>query len=309
MLPLPDFKLERPDQLDQLTQLIAEPDSRIVAGGTDLIPNLKHRLESPRLLVSLGRITELQGIVSTEDGLIIGASTSLADIAQSAEVARGYPALADACRTVGTSTIQEMGTLGGNLMLDTRCLYLNQPDGWRTTIGGCLKCDGNTCHVAQSGRGCYAAHSADTVPVLWLMGARLRLVSTQGDRLLSLPDLYTDDGIRRTTLARGEMIHSIHLPKPRGFVSHRKLRLRGSIDYPLLLTAVRREGSGATAVLSALSPRPIEVHAEKASDLPDLAWAAAKPLNTHSVSTTWRKHMVRVEVQRVLEATTHFGSR
>jgi 4-hydroxybenzoyl-CoA reductase subunit beta len=202
-----------------------------------------------------------------------------------------------------------MATLGGNLMLDTRCLYLNQPDGWRTAIGGCLKCDGNVCHVALSGRGCYAAHSADTVPVLWLMGARLRLVSAQGDRLLSLPDLYTDDGIRRTTLARGEMIHSIHLPQPRGFVSHRKLRLRGSIDYPLLLTAVRREGAGATAVLSALSPRPIEVHAEKASDLPDLAWAAARPLNTHSVSTTWRKHMVRVEVQRVLEATTHIGPR
>lgn len=309
MLPLPDFKLEQPDQLDQLTGLIGEPDSRIVAGGTDLIPNLKHRLESPRLLVSLGRIRELQGIVSTENGLIIGASTTLADVATSVEVARGYPALADACRTVGTSTVQEMATLGGNLMLDTRCLYLNQPDGWRTAIGGCLKCDGNVCHVALSGRGCYAAHSADTVPVLWLMGARLRLVSAQGDRLLSLPDLYTDDGIRRTTLARGEMIHSIHLPQPRGFVSHRKLRLRGSIDYPLLLTAVRREGAGATAVLSALSPRPIEVHAEKASDLPDLAWAAARPLNTHSVSTTWRKHMVRVEVQRVLEATTHIGPR
>jgi 4-hydroxybenzoyl-CoA reductase subunit beta len=128
MLPLPEFKLERPDQIGQLTELIGQPDSRIVAGGTDLIPNLKHRLESPRLLVSLGRIKELQGINSTDDGLTIGASTILSDIAQSGTVARGYPALADACRTVGTSTIQEMATIGGNLMLDTRCLYLNQPD-------------------------------------------------------------------------------------------------------------------------------------------------------------------------------------
>ena len=202
-----------------------------------------------------------------------------------------------------------MGTIGGNLMLDTRCLYLNQPDGWRTAIGGCLKCEGNTCHVAVTGSGCYAAHSADTVPVLWIMGASIRVVSADGERTIPLPELYSTDGIRRHTLKRGELIHSLLLPSPRGFVSHRKLRLRGAIDYPLLLTAVRREGAGARAVLSALGPRPIVIEADLAADLPELAWAAAKPLNTHSVATTWRKHMVRVEVARALEATTQLGPR
>lgn len=309
MLPMPEFKLERPDTLTDLLALIAAPDARIIAGGTDIIPNIKHRIETPPTLVALGRVAALRGIRESENGLTIGACTTLAQLAADETVRQAYPALADACRTVGTSTIQEMGTIGGNLMLDTRCLYLNQPDGWRTAIGGCLKCEGNTCHVAVTGSGCYAAHSADTVPVLWIMGASIRVVSADGERTIPLPELYSTDGIRRHTLKRGELIHSLLLPSPRGFVSHRKLRLRGAIDYPLLLTAVRREGAGARAVLSALGPRPIVIEADLAADLPELAWAAAKPLNTHSVATTWRKHMVRVEVARALEATTQLGPR
>ncbi len=304
MLTLPDFKLERPDNLGDFLALISAPDSRILAGGTDLLPNIKHRIETPPVLVSMSRIPDVCGVTPTGDGLTIGAATPLTAIANHSEVSQLYPALADACRTVATSTIQEMATIGGNLMLNTRCLYVNQPDGWRHSIGGCLKSDGNVCHVARGGSGCYAAHSADTVPVLWLMGARLRILSMAGDRTIDLPELYTEDGIRRHTLKRGEFIHSLILPPPRGFVAHRKLRIRGSIDYPLLLTAVRREGAGASAVLSALGPRPIWVQADKAADLPELAWAKAKPLNTHSVATTWRKHMVRVEVRRALESTT-----
>ena len=309
MLPLPEFKLEHPDTLADFLALIHAPDSQIIAGGTDLLPNLKHRIETPPVLVTLNRVPEVCGVTPADDGLTIGAATPLAMVANHPEVAQLYPALADACRTVATSTIQEMATIGGNLMLNTRCLYVNQPDGWRHTIGGCLKSDGNICHVAREGSGCYAAHSADTVPVLWLLGARIRILSMSGDRTIPLPDLYTEDGIRRHTLKRGEFIHSLILPPPRGFVAHRKLRIRGAIDYPLLLTAVRREGAGASAVLSALGPKPIWVHADKAGDLPEVAWSKAKPLNTHSVATTWPKHMVRVEVRRALESTTQAGKR
>jgi 4-hydroxybenzoyl-CoA reductase subunit beta len=304
MLPFPSFKLERPDTLTELIELAAIPDARLVAGGTDLLPNLKHRIERPKVVVSLAGVGGLHGITHTDEELVIGATTSLSEVAAHPNVARHYPALAEACRTVATSTIQEMGTLGGNVMLDTRCRYLNQPDGWRNAIGGCLKCDGNVCHVAPSGKGCYAAHSADTVPVLWLMGAQLTLLSAQGERKIPISALYGDDGIHRTTIQRGEILTTIHLPAPRGFVAHRKLRMRGAIDYPLLLCAVRREGSGATAILSAIGPQPIVVQVDQASDLAEAAWAAAKPLNTHMASTTWRRHMVRVEVQRALEATT-----
>jgi 4-hydroxybenzoyl-CoA reductase subunit beta len=304
MLPFPTFKLERPDNLSDALALVTAPDSRILAGGTDLLPNLKHRLEMPDTLVSLSRVNALQGITSSENGLRIGATTTLAAVAAHPMVDTQYPALAAACRTVATSTIQEMGTLGGNLLLDTRCRYLNQPVGWRTAIGGCLKCKGNTCHVAREGRGCYAAHSADTVPVLWLMGAEVVIASTEGERQVPISALYKEDGIDRTVLQRGDLLTAIVLPKPRGFVAHRKLRLRGSIDYPLLLVAVLRAGAGATAVISAVGPRPITVSVDRAQDLPDAAHAATRPLNTHLTSTLWRRHMVRVEVARALEATT-----
>jgi 4-hydroxybenzoyl-CoA reductase subunit beta len=304
MLPFPSFKLERPDKLTDLIALAAIPDARLVAGGTDLLPNLKHRIEKPPIVVAMTRVDGLHGITQTDDELVIGATTTLSEVAAHPSVVRHYPALADACRTVATSTIQEMGTLGGNVMLDTRCRYLNQPDGWRNAIGGCLKCDGNVCHVAPSGSGCYAAHSADTVPVLWVMGAQLTLISENGERKIAISDLYQEDGIHRTSLQRGEILTAIHLPTPRGFVAHRKLRLRGSIDYPLLLCAVRREGSGATAVLSAIGPQPIVIQVDRASELVEAAWAATKPLNTHMASTSWRRHMVRVEVKRALEATT-----
>ena len=304
MLPFPAFTLEQPDQLDDLLTLAAQPDARLVAGGTDLLPNLKHRIERPQTVISLHKIKSLKGVTQTHEGISIGAMTTLSDVADADVIGRSYPALASAIRTIATSTIQEMGTLGGNVMLDTRCRYLNQPDGWRNAIGGCLKCEGAVCHVAQTSHNCYAAHSADTVPVLWLMGAELELHSLNGQRRVSLSDFYSSDGIERVNLERGEVLTPIHLPHPRGFVAHRKLRMRGAIDYPLLLCAVRREGSGATAVLSAIGPKPIAVQVDQASDLVEAAWAAAKPLNTHMASTSWRRHMVRVEVQRALEATT-----
>ena len=304
MLPFPSFTLEQPDTMQDLVGLTAAPGSRIVAGGTDLLPNMKHRIERPQTVVSLQRVDGLQGVIQMDDGITIGAMTTLSDLAASETILRSYPALGAAVRTIATSTIQEMGTIGGNVMLDTRCRYLNQPDGWRNAIGGCLKCEGSVCHVAQTSHDCYAANSADTVPVLWLMGAELELHSLEGERRVPLSEFYADDGIDRTKLQRGEVLTQIHLPNPRGFVAHRKLRMRGAIDYPLLLCAVRREGSGARAVLSAIGPKPIAVQVDQASDLVEAAWAATKPLNTHMASTSWRRHMVRVEVQRALEATT-----
>jgi len=300
MLPLPSFRLECPDTLAQLLPLAAVPGSRLLAGGTDLIPALKHRLFSAEVVVSLAGIASLSEIHETDTGLRIGAGAKLWDVARHSTVLRDYPALAAACRTIATSTIQAMGTLGGNVMLDVRCIYYNQPDTWRESIGGCLKCEGDVCHVARTGTGCYAAHSADTVPALWLLGAQLELQSTSGTRTLALSALYGEDGIDRLKTKPGEVLTAITLPPPSGATVHRKLRLRGAIDYPALLVAVHRHGEGATAVLSAIGPRPIEVQVEAAEDLVEAALAVAKPLHTHAISTPWRRHMVQVEVARAL---------
>ena len=301
MLPLSSFAYEAPDTLADALQLLADADTKILAGGTDLIPSMKHRLFQPKTLVSLRRIEGLRGIRAEDNGLSIGASTTLLQLRSDPLIRQHAPALADASATVATRTIQSVATLGGNLALDTRCAYYNQPEGWRRSIDGCLKCEGTVCHVARTGDGCYASHSADTVPVLMLMGARVEILGVSGRRVVDLEDLYDGkDGRRWLRLEHGEIISRVLVPSTPSGVVHHKIRLRGAIDYGALLVAVRRSGSGAHAVLSALGPAPIRVHVDDASDLEEAAFRTARPLNTHVVDTGWRKHMVRVAIRRAL---------
>lgn len=309
MLPLPDFSLHRPDRLDDALGLLAADGVRVIAGGTDLLPSMKHRLFTPDALVSLGALPGLSDVVETADGgLRIGARATLRAIRRHPFVGEHYPGLRDACATVATSTIQAMATLGGNVMLDTRCLYYNQPAGWRASIGGCLKADGEVCHVAPKGRGCYAAQSSDTVPALILYEAELELHSAAGGmRTLALADLFAPaepdghhDGRDWLRIRPDELLTAIVLPPPGSAVCHRKVRARGAIDYGLLLVAVQRHGKGGRAVVGAVGPGPIVVEADHIHDLPEAAWKAAMPLSTHAWASTWRKHMVRVEVKRAI---------
>ncbi len=299
MLPFAPFALEAPDTLTDALALLTEPGAQLVAGGTDLLPSMKHRIHRPRLLVSTRRLPGIRTVEAADGGLFLGAGLTLREVARA--VAHPYPALAAACRTVATPTIQGMATLGGNLLLDTRCVYYNQPEGWRASIGGCLKCDGTVCHVAPKGKGCYAAHSADTVPSLWLYGAEIELASTAGTRRLPVSALYRDDGIAWHAVRPGEILTRIWLPPPRAAVTHRKLRTRAAIDYGLLLVATERSVTGFRAVISAVGPCPVEVSADSPEALAEAAYAAVQPLGTHLPAATWRKKLVRVEVRRALE--------
>ena len=315
MLPLPPFELHQPVSTAQATALLSDLEKpRIISGGTDLLPSMKYGLFTPPHLVSTRRIESFSAISGTEECLSIGAGATLSSVSAHPWVRRHYPTLATACSTVATPTIQEMGTLGGNVMLDTRCLWYNQSTFWRNALGGCLKCEGEICHVAPKGQGCYAVHSADTVVVLLLLNAELELASVRGTRRMPLESFYTDDGIHWASLEPGELLTRIVLPPPpRARLAFRKLRARGSIDYPLLLTAVRvdldehNQPSGGRVVLSALGPRPIEVSdvsesiaQSKHEEAAEIAWSQAFPLPTHQWSTPWRKKMVRVEVGRAL---------
>lgn len=301
MLPLPLTAYEAPDSVSDAARLLREPTARLIAGGTDLVPSMKHRIFTPSLLVSTRRLVGLRGIVAYPDGrLSIGAGESLRAIQRHPDVRRLFPALAEACSTVATPTIQAMATLGGNLMLDTRCLYYNQPEGWRQALGGCLKCIGDTCHVAPKGKGCYAAHSADTVPALILAGAVAVFHGDTGEVEVPVSKLYQDDGIR--WLTQSGILVRVQIPPQSSAIIHRKLRARGAIDYGLLLTAVSRTTDGWSAVLSAVGPRPIRVEAESPEALENAAFAAVQPLATHLQPATWRKKMVRVEVRRAVAA-------
>ncbi|MDP2306803.1 MAG: FAD binding domain-containing protein [Pseudomonadota bacterium] len=302
MLPFAPFSLETPDTWATAHDLLADPGARLVAGGTDLLPSMKHRIFRPGVLVSMRRLPGLRTVEETADGgLTIGAGLTLRELSRLAPVRARYPALAAACATVATPTIQATATLGGNIMLDTRCVYYNQPEGWRAGIGGCLKCDGSVCHVAPKGKGCYAAHSADTVPVLWLHGARVVLASADGERTLPMAEMYQDDGIAWLAVRPGEVLTRVLLPAPAATVLHRKARTRAAIDYGYLLVAASRGPEGYRAVVSAVGPRPIEVSGDTPERLAEAAYATVQPLGTHLQPATWRKKMVRVEVRRAAE--------
>ncbi len=301
MLPFPRFSFEAPDTVAEVVRLATLPGAMLLSGGTDLLPSVKHRLFQPDVLVSTRRLRELHGYREGADGgLTLGAGMRLSELSRNADVRMRFPALAAAAATVATPTIQRMGTLGGNLMLDTRCMYYNQPAGWRAALGGCLKCEGTVCHVAPKGAGCYAAHSADTVPVLYLLGAVACFATTSGDLRIPVAELYGDDGRTWLRSPRGALLVTVDIPAAKAPIVYRKLRQRGAIDYGLVLTAVTREAAGFRAVISAVGPRPIEVSGATAEALVDAAMAVVQPLATHQQAVPWRRKMVKVELMRAV---------
>ena len=301
MLPFPRFEFHQPQTLSEALALKQEAQSLFIAGGTDLSPSMKHRLFTPAHLISLQGIDGLQSISVRNQQLYIGAMMRLIEIQRHPLIQEHFSVLAFALSQIGTHTIQHMGTIGGNIMLDTRCLYYNQPEGWRQSIQGCLKADGQVCHVAPKGKGCYAAHSADSVPLLWLLDAQLQFETLTGPRSIPLKDLYGSDGRTWLDQAKDLILTQIVIPLPKTKLAHRKVRLRASIDYAQLLVAVQKHGEHAQAVISAVGPQPIFVEAPL-NELAEAAYRSVQPLKTHAPNPAWRKHMVRIEVQRALDS-------
>ena len=301
MNPLPEFNLLRPTTMAELVEHASRPDTRIMAGGTDIIPAMKHQLIKPKNIVDLSGVTKLRKIWTTSKSLHIGANCTLSQISKNNFVTSKCYGLLKACESVGTRTIANMATVGGNIMLETRCSWYNRSKTWRDTIGGCLKCDGTICHVAPSGTGCYAAHSGDLPPVLWQMGAELIFESQQGPRRISLPSMFRpNDGRAWNLIAPGEVLTEIVVPLNTPPVGFYKVRKRGSIDFGSVTAAVRLSSQSATAVVSGVSPSPVFVSAPSAQDMPQIAWEQVKPLPTHVDNTAWRHEMVRVAVARAI---------
>ncbi len=325
MLRLPPFRWHRPAPLGAALDLLAElgPDARPLAGGTDLLPNLKRRHQQARHLVSLSSVSELFGIGQESGGWFrIGAMERLADLERHPQLACRFPALRQAVGSISSPPLREMGTLGGNLCLDTRCTYYNQNEEWRRAISYCMKAEGRTCWVAPSSPRCWAVQSADSVPILIALGARVRLVSTQGERELPLPELYRDDGISYLTKEDHELVESVLLPEDAVFPecrsSFRKLRRRGSIDFGVLTVAAAAWFDGdrlrklrvvlgsvgsAPVIVTGLDPalegQPLspEVMAHVASQ----ARKCATPMDNTDLDPIWRGQVLPVYVTRTLE--------
>ncbi len=246
---MPDFRLERPGTLAEAITALASPDARIIAGGTDLLVQMRMGLGAPALLVDLSQITSLQKIGRGSDGLRIGAGVALAELEKDPLIITNYPAIAQAAAAIAGPSHRNIATVGGNLCLDTRCLYFNQSDWWRKSNEYCLKYQGDTCHVAPNGNRCRAAFSGDLAPAMMVHRASLEITGQKGTRHVELKDFYQEDGADYMTLKAGEIVTAIHIPPPKGPSLYKKIRLRGAVDFPLAGVAVASEECGGSLCL------------------------------------------------------------
>ena len=323
-MSLPQFRLLRPRIVDEAVAYLAKHagNIRVLAGGTDLIPSMRQKLFEPEYVLDLRGIAELRGIRPGVTGVVeIGALTALSVIEKSAYLREHYPVLTEAAATVASPVLRNMGTIGGNICLDTRCLWYNQSLAWRKGCGFCIKKDGDLCHVAPGGSRCWAAFSGDTPPALLCLNAEIEIVGPAGTRRLPLQEFYTGDGENYRRLQSAELVTRVFLPAEsagyRGL--YRKLRVRGSIDYPLAGVAVamkRSDGHVADAriAITAVNPAPLlvqragEMLAGKivnealADAVGDLAARIAKPLTTSALTPEYRREMIRVFTRRAILA-------
>lgn len=261
---LPDFQLLRPASASEAVALrSSHVASRFLAGGTDLLPNIRRGMESPEVLIDLGGVQELRGIRTAGEYLELGAGTSLAAVAAHAGVREQLPALADAAAAVAGPTHRNAATLGGNLCLDTRCMYYNQSEPWRKGNDYCMKRGADVCRVAKKSKRCFAAYSGDVAPALLALGAEFEVLSPRGTRRIASTDFYRDDGMAWLQLQADELLLSVRVPIASGWSSaYEKVRVRGSIDFPLAGAAValRRDGDvlgGLRVALTGVASRPV----------------------------------------------------
>jgi 4-hydroxybenzoyl-CoA reductase subunit beta len=313
------FELHRPAGVAEAVALAADhPGALFLAGGTDLMVNLRKRLAEPEHVISLAGVAGMRGVSKADGGIAIGALTTMAELAADPLLHKHAPVLSEAAGLVAGPTIRGMATLGGNLLLDTRCRYYNQSHFWRQANDFCLKKDGTVCHVAPKGQVCWAAFAGDTPPVLLLLNAELEIAGPNGARRQPLAGFYGADGrwsIGESPggLAPGEVLVRVHLPSPEpGWAgAYEKIRVRDSIDYPLagvaLLVKWAGEGSRELArvrlALTAVNPLPAEVEGlddlagreftpELVEELTRRASRAGKPLRTTVAEPAYRREMV-----------------
>ena len=321
MLRLPRLQYLRPRTIAEATELAAQnPRAMFIAGGTDLVPNLKRRQFDVTTLISLNALPDGRRVEGdVRHGVTIGAGATLDELAHHDLLAGPFRALAQACGSVSTPQVRYMGTLGGNLLVDPRCNYYNQTYSWRKAVGFCMKKDGDICLVARSSPRCWAVSSSDSAPAALALGAEVTLQGVQGTRRTAAAALYRDDGIEYTTKRADEVITGVHLPAVPGRMTsaYWKLRRRPAFDFPILGVAVAiawddgvvREARGA---LGAVGSHPVDISTflrplhgkrpteDSIADVAEVADKPSRPLDNTDLSHYWRKRMSKVYIERAL---------
>ena len=313
---LPQFRLARPNSISEAIAAInAEPNGRFLGGGTDLLVNLRRGIGSAAVLVDLSGISELSEITATADGVTIGAGVSLAKLARHALVAN-YHAVREAASVIAGPSHRNVGTVGGNLCLDTRCIYYNQSEWWRKANTYCLKHRGEKCHVAPQGDSCFAAFSGDLAPALLVHGARIDIAGSEGQRRIPLSELYVENGRAHLALKPGELLTAVHLPAQPPASAYHKMRNRGAIDYPLAGVAVAMALNGGNVAtlrvaLTGTNSRPFLVAGTEAfagqpvdqkllDDVERLVRKQVQPMRTTLTSAKYRRVAATAIAQRLI---------
>ena len=319
---LPSFEHLEPRSLEEALGFLAEhkEQAKIIAGGTDLLVSMKHGLLAPKYLVNLKGLRELDFVDEHDGSLRIGALTRLATLRETPAVRERFSILAQAAEKVAAPPLQAMGTVAGNLCLDTRCFYYNQSPFWRQTRGACYKTGGDRCHVVKGGKRCLATYQGDMAPALITLGSTVTVVSSGSEREIPLAELYTGRGKRPLALEPDEIVAEVRVPRPVDGMAgdYQKLRLRGSMDFPLLGVAavLSRNEAGicnrAAVALTAVGTGPIVVEEAPqllegqqvtdglVSQVAEAAYEAARPVDNVGSDASYRRKMVRVLTRRAI---------
>jgi len=321
---LPDFQYVEPKSIGEACLFLKEhgQESKIMGGGTDLLPSMKQRIFRPKYIVHLGAIPNSDRIEFDEpSGLRIGAFVKLRSLEKDPVVLAKYPMIAQAASEVGSVQLRQMGTIGGNLSLDTRCYYYNQSKFWRSCRPTCIKMGGETCNAVGGGKKCFAIFSGDLAPALMALGAKIKLLSTAGERTILLNDLYTGDGASPLAIKPDEILIGVEVPMvpKEAFTNYFKYRIRKSIDFPLasvatMLSLDRKEKvcHSAKVVIGAVGSKPEALNGieellkgkklkgsliEEASEL---AFKAARPIANAGSTPSYRKRIIKIFVEKAL---------
>jgi 4-hydroxybenzoyl-CoA reductase subunit beta len=316
---MPEFELKRPASIFEAAALLAaEPGARLLAGGTDLVPNLRHGIERPAVLVDLGAVREFGRISFGNAGLSLDAGVTLSRLAVDDTVEGHYVAIAEAARAIAGPGHRSAATVGGNLCLDTRCVFYNQSQWWRAANDFCLKHGGEVCHVAPQGKHCHAAFSGDLAPALLAFGAEVELYASRGMRRVPLSEIYRDDGAAHLTIARDELLARVLVPQPsESLVSgYRKARIRGAMDFPLAGVACALAIRGGVlaelrVALTGTNSQPFVlagtegllgrmVGTDTLSALAKLVQKQVSPMRTTVTQSNYRRQVAAVLAQRLL---------
>ncbi len=318
MSALPAFDIAEPASAEEAVSLkSAHPTARFLGGGTDLIPNLLRGIGAPDLLISLAKIPELRQFEEKDDGLRIGAGVKIADLEHSVLLREHYAATSMAAACIAGPAHRGIATLGGNLCLDTRCVFYNQSKWWRAANDYCLKKDGDTCHVAKKGTQCIAAYSGDLAPALMVLDAEVEIVTGSGRKRRPLSGIFRDDGKDYLDLEPSDLVVAIHLPVGAATRSaYLKSRIRQSLDFPLagVAAAMRCDGeviSSLAVAITGTNSRPVLLAGLEAlsgeplsngllNELGKIISRSIQPMRTTVVPSLYRRHMAGVLARRLV---------